>query len=269
MQRIFLILLLSALQIFALDSDLDGVNDTLDRCKGTPFGDLVDEFGCTKETLFTDTSYDVIVGANYSDTNYNTLEKAKTLTTTLQADMYRGNMSAQILTSYFKSNETNVSDSGYNDTQLGLYLKTNPSSSLTLQPGFGVILPTYNSGYNNEAIDIFGSINAQYDFNEHYHVFGGLTYTLVNDKNIPDSVQYRNTTAFTAGLGYATPNNGFINVAYAQSQSIYAGVEAFKTLSLSGMVPLDAHWFILGNYRYGLNDSTSNHEIAVRLGYYF
>lgn len=269
MQRILLILLVSILQVFALDRDLDGVDDTLDRCKYTPFGDLVDKFGCTNKTLFTDTAYDIIIGANYSDTNYNTLEKADTLTTTLQADIYRGNISAQISTSYFRSDETNSSDSGFNDTQLGLYMKTNLSSSLTLQPGFGVILPTYNSGYNNEAIDLFGSINAQYDLNEHTHVFGGLTYTLVNDKNVPDRVQYQNTTAFTAGIGYTVPNNGFINVAYAQSQSIYTGVEAFKTLSLNGMVPLDAHWFVLGNYRYGLSDSTSDNEIALRLGYYF
>lgn len=269
MQRIFPILFLTVLQVFALDSDLDGVDDTSDRCKNTPFGDLVDAFGCSTKTLFTDTAYDIILGATYADTNYNTLEKANTLTTTFQADVYHGNISAQISSSYYRSDETNSSDNGWNDTQLGLYIKMKPFTSLTLQPGVGVILPTYKSGYNNEAIDIFGSINAQYDLDEHYHVFGGLTYTLVNDKNIRNTVQYRNTTALTAGIGYATVNNGFVNVAYTQSQSIYTEVEAFKTLSLNGMIPLDKHWFILGNYRYGLNDSTSDNEVSMRLGYYF
>ncbi len=269
MKKTVLLLLVSFLQVFAIDSDFDGVDDKKDRCKNTSFGDLVDKFGCTQKTLFTDTAYDIIVGATYADTNYNTLEKSDTLTTTFQADMYRGNISAQILTSYFRSDETNTSDNGWNDTQLGVYFQTHPSSSLTLQPGFGIILPTYDSGYNNEAIDLFGSVHAQYDLDEHYHLFGGLTYTLINDKNIPNSVQYRNTTAFTAGIGYTIPNNGFINVAYTQSQSIYTGVEAFKTLSLNGMIPLDAHWFVLGNYRYGLSDSTSDNEISVRLGYYF
>ncbi|HEX5670445.1 MAG TPA: DUF3187 domain-containing protein [Sulfuricurvum sp.] len=269
MQRILPILFVSVLRVFALDNDLDGVDNTLDKCNKTPFGDLVDEFGCSTKTLFTDTAYDIIVGANYSDTNYNTLEKANTLATTLQADVYRGNMSAQISSSYYRSDETNTSDSGWNDTQLGLYIKTKPFSSLTLQPGFGVILPTYKSGYDNEAIDLFGSINAQYDLNEHYHVFGGFTYTFVNDKSIPNTVQYQNTSAFTAGVGYATSNNGFINGAYTQSKSIYTGVETFKTLSLNGMIPLDKHWFLLGNYRYGLSDSTSDNEIAVRIGYYF
>jgi hypothetical protein len=269
MERLLFILLLNVLHVFAVDSDLDGVDNTLDRCKNTSFGDLIDEFGCTKKTLFTETAYDIIVGANYSDTNYNTLEKANTLTTTFQADVYRGNMSAQISTSYFRSDETNISDSGWNDTQLGLYIKMHPSSSLTLQAGSGVILPTYNSGYDNEATDLFGSINAQYDLDEHYNVFGGFTYTLVNDKSILNTVEYQNTSAFTAGVGYATTNNGFINGAYTQSQSIYTGVEAFKTLSINGMIPLDKHWFVLGNYRYGLNDSTSNHEVAMRLGYYF
>ncbi len=225
---------------------------------------------------------DVVIGANYSDINYNTMEKSDTLTTTFQADFYRGIMSAQILTSYFRSDDTNMDDRGWGDTQVGLYFRTHPSSSLTLQPGFGVILPTYNTGYNNEAIDIFGSLYAQYDFDGHYYAFGGFSYTVVNDKNVQnitqyhhssfilkDSIQYQNTSSFTAGTAYRTNNNGYINIDYTQTQNIYTGVESFKTLSLNGMVPLDSHWFILGNYRHGLSDTTSDNEFALRLGYNF
>lgn len=275
------LLLAGLMQLSAADSDFDGVDNKTDRCANTPFGDLVDSVGCTTKTVFTDTAYDLIVGINYADTNYNTLEKADTLTTTFQADMYRGDLFAQILTSYFHSVETNTTDSGWNDTQMGVYIKSHPASNLTLQSGLGIILPTYDSGYGNEAVDIFGAINLQYDINEHYHLFGGLTYTMVNDTDIQDAlqdgntssvsstVQYRNTTAFTAGVGYATLHNGFVNIAYSQSDSIYVGVSPFKTLSLNSMLPLDDHWFVLGNYRYGLSESTSDHEIAVRLGYYF
>jgi len=269
-------ILLGVFQLFAIDNRVG-------KCTNTPFWDLVDNFGCTKKTLPTDAGADIIIGATYSDTNYNTLEKADTLTTTFQADVYHGDLSAQIATSYFKSEGSSTDESGWNDTQLGVYVKIYPSSLLTLQPGFGVVLPTYNSENDNGAVDIFGSLNAQYDLDEHYNIFGGLTYTIVNDKDsrriIRDNnssaiisntpVQYHNTTAFTAGIGYATEDNGFINIAYTQSQSIYTGVEAFKTLSLNGMLPLDKHWFLLGNYRYGLSDSTSDNEIAVRIGYYF
>jgi hypothetical protein len=225
---------------------------------------------------------DVIVGATYSDINYNTMEKADTLTTTLQADFYRGDMTAQILTSYFRSDNSTIDESGWGDTQLGLYFKTYPSSTLTLQPGFGIILPTFNTRYNNEAVDIFASIYAQYDFDKSYYLFGGLTYTMVNDKDVRDAVRYRrssfiigdtiqyqNTSSFTVGTAYRTYNNGYINIAYAQSESIYAGVESFKTLSLNGMIPLDHHWFVLGNYRHGLSDTTSDNEIALRIGYNF
>ena len=225
---------------------------------------------------------DVIVGGVYSDTNYNTMEKSDTFTTTFQADVYSGDVSAQILTSYYRSDDTNMSDSGWGDTQLGVYLKTYPSSALTLQPGFGIILPTYNSGYNNEAVDIFGSIYAQYDLDKSYYAFGGFTYTVVNDKDIQnatryrktsiilgDTIHYRNTSSFTAGAAYRTNSNGYVNIAYTQNQSIYAGVESFKTLSLNAMTPLDAHWFVIGNYRYGLSDTTSDNEFALRVGYYF
>ncbi len=66
---------------------------------------------------------DVVIGANYSDINYNTMEKSDTLTTTFQADFYRGIMSAQILTSYFRSDDTNMDDRGWGDTQVGLYFE--------------------------------------------------------------------------------------------------------------------------------------------------
>lgn len=225
---------------------------------------------------------DVIVGATYSDINYNTMEKSDTFTTTFQADLYRENISAQILTSYFRSDDTNMSDNGWGDTQLGLYYTTYPSSSLTLQPGFGIILPTYDTGYNNKAVDIFGSLYAQYDLDKYYYVFGGFTYTVVNDKDVHnvmryrrssfilgDSIQYQNTSSFTAGASYRTSDNGYINIAYTQTQSIYAGVESFKTLSLNAMMPLDSHWFVLGNYRHGLSDTTSDNEFALRIGYNF
>lgn len=225
---------------------------------------------------------DVIVGAAYSDINYNTMEKADTFTTTFQADWYHENMSAQILTSYFRSDATNMSDNGWGDTQLGLYFTTYPSSSLTLQPGFGIILPTYDTRYNNEAVDIFGSLYAQYDLDKYYYVFGGFTYTIVNDKDVKnvmqnrrssfilrDTIQYQNTSSFTAGAAYRTSDNGYLNIAYTQTQSIYSDLESFKTLSLNAMLPLDSRWFVLGNYRHGLSDTTSDNEFALRLGYNF
>lgn len=225
---------------------------------------------------------DIIVGATYSDTNYNTMERSDTVTTTFEANLYSGDMSAQILTSYYRSDDTNMSNSGWGDTQLGIYFKTHPSLSLTLRPGFGIILPTYDSGYDNEAVDIFASLNAQYDFDEHYYAFGGLGYTIVNDKDVRnavryrrsslivgDSIEYRNTAFFTVGTGYQTHNNGYINVAYTQNQSIYAEIESFKTLSINAMMPLDSHWFVIGNYRHGLSDTTSDNEVALRVGYYF
>jgi len=267
MKRILFLLLLSSVCLFAIDSDLDGVSDGSDRCPNTPFGDLADDFGCTKKTLYTDTAYDIILGIGYADTNYNTLEKTNTLTTTLQADMYRGNLSAQILTSYYRSDESG--DKGWNDTQAGVYFKSNIAPALNIQVGGGLILPTFKTGYDNEAVDVFGSLYAKYDLDESYNLFGGYTYTFVNDKPIANVVQYHDTNSFTVGAGYSTHHSGFINIAYEKFESIYVGVETFKTLSLNGMVPIDSNWFILGNYRYGLSDSASDNEVILRVGYYF
>ncbi len=54
-RRVSLLLLLLTLHSIASnsfkDSDMDGVIDKRDRCKHTPFFDLVDRRGCTIKTL--------------------------------------------------------------------------------------------------------------------------------------------------------------------------------------------------------------------------
>jgi hypothetical protein len=104
---------------------------------------------------------------------------------------------------------------------------------------------------------------------ESFNLFGGYTYTFVNDKPIGNVVQYHDTNSFTVGAGYSSHHSGFINIAYEKFESIYVGVETFKTLSLNGMIPIDSNWFILSNYRYGLSDSASDNEVILRVGYYF
>jgi len=263
-------LLFGILSVYgANDADFDGVDDTMDKCPNTPFSDLVDTNGCTTLTLYTQTDYDIIVGVNFSTMNTNTLENTKTSNTTFQADMYHGNLSAQLLTSYFKSEVSTYSSTGWNDTQLSLFYTSKPTEGFIVQTGMGIILPTYSTGYGNEAIDYRGSIALQYTLQPQINLFGGYSYTLINDTEIPKVADYQNTNAFYGGIGYRSPKNNSIHLSYTHSQSIYTGVDPIETLSMGIFIPLNTQWFLLGDYKYGLSSTASDHETALRLGYSF
>lgn len=269
MKKIVLLSLLLSGCLLAIDSDLDGVDDAQDRCPNTPFADLVDQSGCSVQSIPAGSHYDIILGGDYSQTNYANQEKSNTMTKTLQADYYNGNIWAQIVGSYFNSTSSNYTKSGFNDTLVALYAKSPSYDGLILQVGGGVLLPTYKSGYGNEAADFLGSISFLYDVNDALNFFGGYSYTLVKDKDVPNVALYQNTQAFYAGAGYSLSNKALLTTSYAQSQSIYVGTVPIKTVSAELFYQWNTHWFSMLDYRYGLSDSASKHDASLRLGYYF
>ncbi len=269
-KRLFALSLLAAGQLlFGMDSDMDGVEDAIDRCPRTPLSDLVDRSGCTTTSLDSKSHFDIIVGGRYSQINSHTFEEGDTTTTTLQADYYEGNVWAQLATSYYRTDSSQGNEQGMDDTTIALYIKSPQHEGLTLQTGIGVILPTYDSGYGNEAADYMGSVSLHYLLSEKVHCMAGYTYTLVNDDDVPGVVAYQNTRAFFAGTGYILDSRSFINASYQETQSIYKGIEPIKTAALTFFYQLTPHWFTIAEYRHGLSDSAGKHEGSVQVGYYF
>ena len=282
MQRLLFTLSLLTLPLFAyIDFDMDGVDDAVDRCPNTPLTELVDIYGCTTKNLEGDHHFDIIAGVSLSQFNENTLSAldpndTDTLTTTLQVDYYYKNFSFQASTSYFDSQSRNDSDSGQNDSFIGAYYQLYPASSLSLQLGGGLLLPTYDTGYDNNNLDYTASASLSY-LVQNTNLFGGYSYTLINDDDFSylDSdkktvtVRYRNTNAFNAGIGFYPTEKLYTSIAYTRSDSIYQNVEAIETASAYLFYTIDKHWFATLNYAYGLSDSASDHYGAFRLGYYF
>jgi hypothetical protein len=157
-KRVFFCTLLLNQSLLAVDSDIDGVDDAFDKCPNTPLTDLVDTDGCTIRSLQPDIHYDILTGIGYSQMNYASQEKADTTTETLQADYYNGNLWAQLSSSYSQSSSSTYSQSGFNDALAAVYFKF-PFTDLILQSEAGILIPTYRSGYNNEATDYLGSIS--------------------------------------------------------------------------------------------------------------
>jgi hypothetical protein len=266
MQRLFILLTTLSLHLFAYsDLDMDGVDDLVDQCPNTPLTELVDIRGCTVRSLESPHHFDLIVGANYSQIDYNTQESSDTVAGTLQIDYYYKNFSIQASTSYYSSDRQN---SGLEDSFVGAYYRFDPSEALSLRLGGGVVLPTYDSDLGNNNADFSAYAGLSYLFAD-VNLFGSYSYTLINDDDVKDLAYYHNTNAYSAGIGFYPTAGLYTSVAYNASDSIYTNVATIETASAYLFYTIDKHWFATVSYAYGLSDSASDHYSAFRLGYYF
>lgn len=274
---LFIALVLLSTSLYAyMDSDFDGVEDAQDKCPNTPFTDLVDISGCSVQSLVSPHSVDIIVGASYSDSDYQTLNVTDTLVSTLQIDYYYKNFSLQASTSYFTTEGNGYSDSGLNDSFVGAAYQFKPVEKLYVRVGVGVLLPTYTTTLNNNNTDYTASLNLSYTL-DHITLFGGYAYTLINDDdtiivyddNSTQAINYQNTSALSAGVGYNITENMYVSISYNTSNSVYTNVEDIQTASLYGFYSFNKHWFSTFSYARGISDSASKNYAAVRIGYFF
>jgi hypothetical protein len=261
------------------DNDMDGVDDAVDKCPNTPLMDLVDINGCTKKVLIpkvTKQHFDIIIGASYSGSNFSSLNQTDTYATTLQADYYYGNFSLQGSTSYYKTDASDYSENGMNDSFLGAAYNIKPLKDLLVRIGVGAVLATYKTDLNNNKTDYTGSLNLSYTVGK-VNLFGGYIYTMINDDDViltdangdPYTYSYQNTNAVSLGAGYYFTNTFYMSASYNTADSIYKDVEDIRSASLYAYKTLNKNWFVTLFYAYGLSDSASDHAASVKLGYYF
>jgi len=272
MKYIFLIIIFLSVSLFAYeDTDMDGVEDSLDKCPNTLITDLVDINGCTKKSLVSPHHFDIIVGSSYSQVDYNTFEKTDSLAGTLQVDYYYKNFSLQAATSYFNSDSPSYTNSGMNDSFIATYYQFRPLTNFSFRLGAGVVLPTYDSGLNNNYTDYAAILSFSYSL-KYMNIFGGYSFTLVNDEDIDTVdtyVKYQDINSFYGGLGFYPSSNLYMSASYNSTDSIYVGVETIQSASIYTYYGIDEHWFSTFSYAYGLSDSASNHSASIRIGYYF
>lgn len=269
MKSVFLLFFVLIIPLFAYqDSDMDGVEDSYDLCKRTLFSDLVDKNGCTIKSIGRSVHYDIIIGTEYSQVNYTSKEVADTINTSLQVDIYMNQWWIQGLVSYYDANSGFDTSNGLNDTILDLFYQYPQIQALSLTMGIGIVLPTYDSRYNNEEIDYSVMIDFQYDLNDSMYLFGGLGYTWTRDKDIVEET-YQNTPELDIGIGYLYGKKGIWSIAYYQNESMYEYIETMKSLGVGYSYQVNPDYFISSSYGYGLSDSASDHSFLLRLGYSF
>ena len=246
---------------------MDGVDDIYDKCLYTPFTDLVGNNGCTIESLESLHHLSLITGVSFSDTDYNTLSKTDTTTSSLQLDYYYKNFSVTLNTSYYDNSSETYSNSGMNDTYFGFDYQL-AFTDLYLRVGLGAILPTYDTTLNNNNTDYTANINLSYTLS-HINLFGTYGYTLVNDSDVEDVVSYQNSNYFSLGLGYYFTHKLYMSSYYNVSESIFKNISEIETQSFYAYYSINKNFFTTLTYAYGLSETASDNYIGFKIGYYY
>ncbi len=266
------------------DSDLDGVDDSVDKCPNTPFMDIVDLNGCTKKSLLKTSSskssnhhFDIIVGASYSGADYTQTNRSDTTATSLQVDYYYKDLSIQASTSYYYSKENDGStNNGFYDTFVGASYKIEATKDLKFYVGAGALLPTYDTSLNNNNTDYKASVSFSYYLSK-VNLFGAYSYTLIGDDDVTIvdnnanayNYTYQDTNSYSGGIGLYATNKLYLSASYFEGDSIYVGYEKIKSASLYAYYTINKNWFSSFSYARGLSDTATDNYASLRLGYFF
>ncbi len=248
------------------DSDLDGVDDKIDKCKNTPLSDLVDKSGCSIKSLISPHKFSLIFGISHAQ-DISDNEKLTVITNLLQLNHTYKNISFLISSSNFNTTTGVTTSSGYNDTQVGAKYKFNVNTAFQTLIGISAVLPTYKSTLNNNKTDFQTSINLLYNLNK-INFFTGYSYTIINDTNIKNVVTYNDTNSYSAGVGYYLNNNFYISMTYLDNSSVYVGDSNTQSISTLIYYKISDDWFVMYSYLNELNNDNNSYN-SLKFGYSF
>ncbi len=280
---IAILILFTTIQVYAFqDYDIDGVEDSIDRCANTPFDVIVDRFGCGIEKDKKDYfgKFMLSIGTQVlKDKSYKDI-KALSLIANYRYkdfDITLSNIQSTTMGSYVENN--------FHDTQdiyLGVgYSMMLEQSSLKVSMGTRFLsdgmYETNSSKISRgkgrgrgkgkgKKNDYYTSLNYSYQINtaQNFFLFGA--YTLTGDT---PSQNYKNYGSFSLGTGYSVTREFYSSIAYNYVGSIYADTEAEQSLSLFGNYRFTENLFASATYKYALDDLSYDHSLLLLLGVVF
>jgi len=246
------------------DYDIDGVEDSKDRCSNTPFDKRVDSFGCSKSY------YGVLtlkVGTDISsDKEY---EQTSNLNFFLNYRYNRWNISIS------NANYT-IFDSTNSDNKIGdLYISSGclfKNGKLSTKINIGTKLaidkseietdPTTTTGKN----DYLTSLNFNYLLQKRQNIFLYYGYTFRGDS---EEVEYQNTHSYSVGSGYSITNRWYSAISYESSSSIYEDTDSYTAISWFNSYSFSKTFFTTINYSHALDEISYDSTISLKLGVTF
>ncbi|RLJ70506.1 hypothetical protein BCF55_0781 [Hydrogenivirga caldilitoris] len=249
-------LLFFAQTVFAFqDSDLDGVEDSKDRCPNTPILELVDKYGCPIETQRS------IKGRFYLRVGGGFVEdggERRTFSLFSVAYSYK-KVYASFSTRYYLGG--NSSNPGSGDSYLFVGYSQFLTERLYLLPGLRIKIPTGAAQYSDGNFDYTPSVVLDYIL-DGFDLFGYLSYTFKGNGALED------TLSTSLGVGYDFTPKLYGSVSYDVSQSeVGAGNEYY--LSFFSLYDISETLYTTVGYTVGLNSRATDHTLTFRIGIRF
>jgi hypothetical protein len=248
--KVFLpVLALAGFSFGFKDSDLDGVEDSKDRCPGTPILVLVDEYGCPierpKGRLY------LRVGVNFLSDG----PESRAATVTSLAYYYNRFYMSLTTRYYFYSR---LYGSGMGDTTIyGSYRI--PLRNLYLIPGLRLRIPTGSEPFTDGDVHLTPSAILDLFFNS-FDLFLYASYTFRTVK--------KNTYTLSVGGGYDITRKTYVSLSYDTAEST-TGSGNLNYLSLFILRDISGSLYTTLSYSYGLNSRAVDHSLTLRVGIRF
>ncbi len=255
------LLLVSTAAVAYQDNDIDGVDDSIDRCLNTPFVELVDEHGCTYGKSYLG-AFTLKVGG---DIRFDTFSK-KTTDFNFYANYQYNHWDLSLSNSNYTTYDT-ISNASSNAGDLylsGGYLFKEKTFNTKLT--IGTKLATADEDVGTGENDFFASVNFDYFINDRQNIFLYYGYTLSGDSN---EIDYDNFHSYSMGSGYALNDKWYTAFSYDYSGSIYSDGEAYRALSWFNSYEFSKQFFATINYAHGLDDLSPDHTLSLKFGVRF
>ncbi len=238
------------------DSDLDGVEDSVDKCPNTPILELVDRYGCPLESkLGPRGKFYLRVGGSYTKDR----EEERAFSLISVAFSY-GKLYTSFSTRYYLSSK--LYPSGMGDSRLFVGYSGFIRDRMYTLAGIRFKIPTGSKYYSNGKVDFTPSVLVDYIMNR-YDLFTSLSYTFRGDNEL------KNTFSISLGGGYEFTEKLYGSLSLDLSQSALNNSRYNTYLSMFALYDITRNLYTSVTYSAGLNRRATDHSLSVRLGIRF
>ncbi len=245
--------------VFAFtDKDMDGVDDSIDKCPNTPFLEIVGPDGCPiskpkpeKKKLG---RFYFKIGAGYNT------EKSVGATYSSVSLAYAIKGFYVSWTTLYYINDEFVNKGGMGDsyfyTSYTKYFK-----NVYATAGLNIKVPTGDKQFSDEKFDFTPSVSLDYiRGKDDYFIYYG--YTFKGDNTLKD------VNAVSIGGGYQFTKKFYSSLSLDAVSSAVSGKMKY-TASYFGLYNFTRRYYSTLSYSYGLNDLAVDHSIFLKLGIRF
>jgi predicted porin len=254
-------MLLLSTFLYAIDSDIDGVDDAIDRCLNTSFDDLVDEYGCpfsSNPTQKAKLSLEIGTQIAYD----------QNATRTSSLSFYAA-YSYQNWFIALSNRSFSIDESSYDDLSLkgDYYLMGGYShrvKEVMLQYTLGLKIPNQTSDISTQAFDYFAFLSLSYPLDSKLLLHSSYGYTYTGETT---SQSFNNYHSFALGGSYQINPKWNLSLEYHYSGSSYN--QHYHTLGLNSCYSFNDRLFVKMAYERGLNDDAYLNSFSFSLGVNF